>query len=477
MNNESLNQLAIKSATCYVISNIVVKAIGVITTPIFARLLTTQEYGVVSNFNSWNNLLLPIFSLCLTYSVGRAKLDYPDKLDDYIGSMQYFSLVISLLLSIIVVFFLEEVATFFELNTTMTLLLLAYLLLQPSIQYYQCGYKYKYLYKQNAAIALYLAIASSLTSLLLIWLCDGDRITLRVIGLVLPVAILSVYFWFKALNQNRIHYNKEFWKYGWSLSAPLILHTISLHILAQSDRIFIIKICGPSETGIYSIAYALGGLVSIIETSINNGWLPWFNDMMAAENFQDIKKSSKLVVIFICFIGLACIGLGPEELLLLGGEKYISGVACITPIILGIVCKFIYTNYVNIELIKKRTGYVAIGTIVASIFNIVTNAIFIPIFGYVAAAYTTFASYILLMIMHYCISRFLLNVKLYDDLFMFGAMLMTSIVGYGLSLTYYNATIRYLLTGIGFICFLLIFRKYIGMFGKKFIDKFSRLKP
>ena len=77
--------VALKAGVWYLISNIVVKAISVITTPIFTRLMSTVEYGTVQTFISWHTLLLPIFTLSLTYSIGRAKLDFPDKLDDYIA--------------------------------------------------------------------------------------------------------------------------------------------------------------------------------------------------------------------------------------------------------------------------------------------------------------------------------------------------------------------------------------------------------
>ena len=84
----NLYELHHKARLWYVISSIMVKAISIITTPIFTRMLSTSEYGTVSTFTSWSGLLLTFFTLNLTYSIGRAKLDYPDKLDDYVGSMQ-----------------------------------------------------------------------------------------------------------------------------------------------------------------------------------------------------------------------------------------------------------------------------------------------------------------------------------------------------------------------------------------------------
>ena len=255
------------------------------------------------------------------------------------------------------------------------------------------------------------------------------------------------------------------------MSGPLILHTVSMNILSQSDRIFISKICGSEVTGIYSLIYNYGILLNIVTTAVGDGWLPWFHDNFFSKNYQDIRKNVKYIVLLGCYIGLACIALAPEAILILGGQKYISGVYCVPPIVLGIVCQYIYTHYVNIEMHLKKTKYVSQGTIFAAILNIVLNAIFIPIFGYVAAAYTTFASYLVLLIAHFFITRKILKVKLYNDKFMFGAMIVTGIIALVIANTYNYTIIRFVMIAIGFISFIFTFRKFIMNAVKKFIKK------
>lgn len=57
-----------------------------------------------------------------------------------------------------------------------------------------------------------------------------------------------------------------------------------------------------------------------------------------------------------------------------------------------------------IEYYKEKTIHIAIGTGMAAIINIVLNAIFIPRYGYVAAAYTTLISYFCYYLYHSLIS-------------------------------------------------------------------------
>ena len=170
----------------------------------------------------------------------------------------------------------------------------------------------------------------------------------------------------------------------------------------------------------------------------------------------------KPLVVLGCYVGLACIALAPEAVYILGGKKYAHSVACVPPVVLGVVCQYIYTHYVNIELHLKKTIYVSAGTVFAAALNIGLNAIFIPIYGFVAAAYTTLASYFALMIVHFLITRKVFKVKLYSDLFMFGALAVTAGITAVLMMTYDHRIIRYALVLAGFVSFLFCFKEYIG---------------
>lgn len=463
--------VALKAGVWYVISSVMVKAISIITTPLFTRLMSTAEYGTVSTFTSWSSLLLTFFTLNLTFSIGRAKLDFPRKLDDYVGSMQLLSAVFSLVICFVTLIFLKPVSLFLELDETATILLIIYMFFSPAISFKQNEYRYQYQYKQNVAIAWYTALGTVICSLILMLTLDGDKSLYRMVGITVPTVVLSGVFWIQSIKNKKLKCNLEYWKYGWMLSGPLILHTVSMNILAQSDRIFISKICGSEATGIYSLAYNYGILLNIVTNAVSDGWLPWFHDNFYVKNYDDIRKNVKDIVLLGCYVGLACIALAPEAILILGGEKYMRGIYCVPPIVLGIVCQYIYTHYVNIEMHLKKTKYVSQGTIFAAALNIFLNAIFIPKFGYVAAAYTTLASYLALLLVHFFITRRVLKVKLYNDRFMFGAMIITGLITIIVANTYNHAAIRYCVIAVGFVSFLIIFRTYIIGTVKKITGK------
>ena len=89
-NNEKKDRggKALKSGIWYTVSSISVRAVLIITTPLFTRLMTTEDYGISATFTTWFTLLNVICSLNLWYAIGRAKIDFPGKLEEFVGAIQ-----------------------------------------------------------------------------------------------------------------------------------------------------------------------------------------------------------------------------------------------------------------------------------------------------------------------------------------------------------------------------------------------------
>ena len=128
----------------------------------------------------------------------------------------------------------------------------------------------------------------------------------------------------------------------------------------------------------------------------------------------------------------------------------------LAPVSMGCVCQFLYTMFVNVEQYKKKTGGMAIGSAVAAVANFVLNLIFIPRFGYLAAAYTTLAGYIILLLIHMLLVKIIGLKDIYDYKFI-GIIVITGIVIMMLITFLYSYNfLRYLVICIYF-CVLLYF--------------------
>lgn len=462
-------EVALKASLWYMVSSALTGCVGVISTPVFARMMSTEEYGTYSTFQSWYSLLLPLCTLNLTYSIGRAKLDYGENLRKYVGSVQLLAAFQTGIIGFLAMVLLPFLSKIMELSPFCVVMLWVYLFFNPIISFFQNEARYQYRYKENVAIALYITIFPVVISLILMnYFPMINKANLRTFGVVFSTCVLAIPLWIKGIRRREISYDKECWKYGLRISVPLILHTASLSILAQSDRIFISKFCGKSEVAIYSMAYNYGLIISVIVTSISNSWLPWFHDNYYLGNCEAIRVNVKKLVGLGCYIGLGCVALAPEAMYILGGSQYETGVECVMPIVLGIVCQYMYTHYVNIELHHKKTKYVSTGTITAAFLNLILNAVFVPNYGYVSAAYTTLISYIALMCIHFFITTKVMKIKLYDDKFMFRVFGVVCFLAFIITRFYECRLIRYLGVFIGIVSFYVLYR---GDISKMFHDK------
>lgn len=468
--SDNIGQKALKAGIWYTVSSICIKGISIITTPIYTRILSTSDYGIVATFTSWYSLISIFCVLSLTYSIGRAKLDYQGRLKEYIGSMQVLSAIVTTVIILSMLIFISPLSGWMELSPVLMVILAVYLFFSPAVSFAQNGYRYEYKYKQNIIISVFTSVSTVFFSFAFIALFRDARYVGRCLGIALPMVILGVIYWCSNIKNRTIGINKEFWKYGLRLSLPLVIHTISLNILSQSDRLLITKYCGSSYTGIYSLAYSYALLINLVIGAANEAWLPWFHDIYYIKKYDDIKKNVKPFIVLECVFGLGCISLAPEAIAVLGGKSYSEGVYAVPPIVLGVICQYVYTHYVNVQMTLKRTGYVSIGTAFAAALNIVLNIIFIPKYGFVAAAYTTLAGYVTLMLLHYLINKFIMKSDIYDNKFMFGAVLLTGAGACVFSLLFKTVILRYCVIAI--MCFFYLF--FNRNFLKEITSRFTR---
>ena len=77
----------IKSGIWYTLSNFLLNGISFLTTSIFARLLSKEEYGEFSNFVSWISIASIFITLNTSASVLTAQEDYRGKEKEYTFSL------------------------------------------------------------------------------------------------------------------------------------------------------------------------------------------------------------------------------------------------------------------------------------------------------------------------------------------------------------------------------------------------------
>ena len=173
---------------------------------------------------------------------------------------------------------------------------------------------------------------------------------------------------------------------------------------------------------------------------------------------DEVRRMVRLISALSCLGGLFLIGLGPEAVLLLGGNAYAPALSAVAPTVMGVVCQCLYAHYINVVLHMKKTRSISLGTMAAAALNLLLNFLFVPRYGFAAAAWTTFVSYLALLLVFFLFVRKKLRVVLYDDRHLLLSACLSAGLSGGLFLLYRSLPARLAVLFVCAAAFLYLYR-------------------
>lgn len=462
---------AISAGAWYTVSNIALRAIGIITAPIFTRLLTTADYGVVSNFTSWQNIISIFTSMSLSYSIGRAKIDFPSDFDSFLSAIQGLSTIVSVCLFALAFLFRTQLSEAMALDISLVVALFFYLIFYSSIEYVQSKFRFEYKYKENVAIAIYNTVSVVILSILLIIYWNKPGYYGRIVGMLVPGFILAFACWIAIFRRGKKFLVKAYWDYAMKIALPMIPHALAMIVLGQIDRIMIVKLVGESEAGIYSFGYSYAIIGSVVINAVCQAWQPWLYEKLHEEDYHEIKRANKPLNALVAVFTLTLIAVAPEAIEILGAKPFWDAKWMVAPVVLGTFYQYIYNNFSAIELYTKKTIWIAVGSVMAAALNYVLNYLCIPRFGYNAAAFTTMAGYLALMIFHWIFSVVTYGRFVYDTKDLIHILFVTTALGMVMFMDYDGWIIRYALLSIVIVLYLMRYWQSFKRIGMMILHK------
>ncbi|MBO8173588.1 MAG: oligosaccharide flippase family protein [Bacillaceae bacterium] len=410
-----LKNKVVKAGSWYTLTEFFIKGITFLTIPIFTRLLTPADYGVVSLYETWVAIFTIIIGLNLNTSITKGKYDFKDNYDAFVSSIIFLSVL--LFFGYIVIFFLF--GNFIENIIGLSPILLYFLIFQAYFTFVRnsliAKLRVEYNYKLVSVILILISILGTLLSIYFILFVFQERPFLgKILGsgiLILIVGLVSLIYIITRSREKL--WNFTYWKYGLALSTPLIFASLSGLLNAQFDRVIINKYIGEVATGLYSFAYNIGMIVTVLAHALDQAWSPWVYESMENKKFDKIKSRGVTYrnVFSIAYAGLLFIS--PELIKIMADESYWKSLDIIPYIFIGYYFSYMYTLEVKTEFFYRKTGLISVGTLLSAIINIILNIIFVPKYGYVAAAITTSISFLFLFIFHYLITWKIIKRSIY----------------------------------------------------------------
>jgi len=410
-NTDKIKSLSVqaKAAIWFTICSFLQKGISFIVVPIFTRIMSTEQYGIYTVYVSWYQILNIISSLYLFNGVFDNALSKFDKDRDRVTSA-FLGLTILITVSeaAIAFVFREGLSALTGLNFDFLALMFIDAFLTPALAYWTARQRFEYQYKFLVAVTMAKSIISPI---LAIWLVNqsGGLAWGRAVAVVISDAVFCGTLLIIQCIKGKRLYSKKYWGYALKLGIPMIPHYLSGMILAQGDRIVIDKYLGKSDVAVYGLASSIGMLVQIFVAAVNSAITPWMYDRMKKGTPEEMKPTMSFLMLFIALAATGLMLLCPEVTMIFGSTKYAESVNAIPPIAASVFFIFLYGILSFPQFYFERTAFLSVASFVAAGVNIILNIIFVPRFGYAAAAYTTLVCYILYSVGHWALSRKILK--------------------------------------------------------------------
>lgn len=396
----------VKASLWFMTSNVINKGIAFLTTPLFSRLLSQEEYGMVGLYSTWVVILTIVITLELATGVfNKAMIRFEDDQDGYTSSSLILISILVAFFAVIYIGFHTTINRLIGLPPLIIALMFVEILATTTWDLYAIRKRFDYEYREIVITTVVVNLLATAISLLLVILMPEHRAEARIVGIVLTHSIVYAYFYFRILHKGKKYINKDYWTYSLKYNLPLIPHYLSQQILNQSDRIMIANIRGNADAGIYTLAYQVAAVIQIITNAVHVTFMPWCFQCLKNNEPQKIGKRAFQIEVVIGILCLAFSLFAPEFVLILGGESYYSAIYIIPPVSMSVVYLTMYSFFANIEFYFEKTKIVMLASIFVAVTNIILNWIFIPLYGFVAAGYTTLVCYVLYAAVHYYYMR------------------------------------------------------------------------
>lgn len=466
--------VAAKASVWFAISSILQKGIAFLTTPIFCRLLSTEQYGQVTIYNSWVEVFTIFATLNLFYGVyNNALTKYSEDRDVVSSSMLGLCSSITIIVFSLYLVFRDKINQLTGMPTLMTCVLFGEVFFIPAFRFWAAYQRFEYKYKKLVIASLIISILTPTLGIPIVIL-SIEKGYAKILTGVFSQVVVAIVLYFVLFSKGKTFFSRKYWKYAIAFNLPLIPHYLSSVILNQSDRIMIDHMCGTDKAGIYGLSYTIGSIALIINEAIMNSFTPWTYQKLKIKDYESVKKIASSLILIIAFMALGLVMIAPE-ILFLCGKDYYEGMWIIGPIAASVFFRFVYLLYANIEFFYEKNYFIMCASVCCALLNIFLNYICINKYGYLAASFTTLACYCLYSIAHFFFSKIVFkkatgNKSLYNDSFVFVIGILVIFLSIGIMLLYNSWIVRYLLILI-ILCIIVLFRKKIYLLIKMIRSK------
>jgi O-antigen/teichoic acid export membrane protein len=174
---------------------------------------------------------------------------------------------------------------------------------------------------------------------------------------------------------------------------PLIPTGLAFWIVGFADRYFVQRFASTAEVGLYSVGSSVAGLIMLLTGAFQQAWGPFALSIHKAADARETYANAFLAYVTVTAVTAAGLALlAPEAIRLVATDHYVGASSVVGLLALGYAMVGLTYVAATGATITKATGPVGMAITLAAVLNLALNAVLVPRWGKVGSAVATLAS-------------------------------------------------------------------------------------
>lgn len=385
-NNRSRAHGLISDTIAFTISNFASKILVFLLVPLYTAVLTTTEYGIADLLSNTINMVYPILTLSIMEATLRFALDEDCSKEDVLTNSLFVVFVnmipLTILMPIVKLlslnlfnYWLWFLAMYFGFNVSQI------------IAQYVKGMGFTKQFAVSGVIQTVVVITTNIVGLLVLRLGLNAYLLAIILGYASSIIYLIIS---TKIKINRIRINTNLLKQMIKYSTPMIPAIISWWISTSADKYIIIAYCGLAASGIYSVAYKIPSILSMMSNIFTSAWtisaVKSIDDKDSKDYQLNMYNAYNSINVIVC-VGLIILSQVLGKILF--SKDFYEAWHCVPFLVIAYLFSGLAGFMASSFRASRHTKGLISSTLLGAIVNIVLNIFVIKSFGMIGASITT----------------------------------------------------------------------------------------
>lgn len=385
------------------------RGIGILMIPVYTRLLTPKDYGIIEILTISGAILAIFLNVEVHQAVARFYPDAPtsDQKKLIVSTALLFIVSSYVVFNLIALFVLKQISEILledSIYSQLVLYAIWAFTLNAVFNFLQNQLAWQLKSKYNAYSAVTYTV---LTAILTVFFLKYFKMGVSSVFLAQVIAALvgiTMSFRF-AQSSYGFEFDMPALKSLLKFSMPLVPATLTVYGMLYVDRYIINHYLSLNEVGLYSVAYKFASVLGLMTTGVQTALTPLiYTYYMEKDTPYRIATLFRYFCIVVLLIMTIVSVFSREFLMILTNESYYNA----SSLIPFLLVSFFFTSIINFTpgiFIRKRTMLIVYINIATFMLNLIGNLVFVKIYGAIGSAFATMLSSISYFVIYYLIGN------------------------------------------------------------------------